>query len=141
MLRNHHVVAGMSARAVEDQDDLLGWTGAHRRREGRQLGREPVGADFRRHRPDTLAGGWVDTGDHVAPLVAWFDPWFDQGERTHAGQHPDPPHQRLEAWMPDAMLVGCPDLDLGGRESRGDCTAYAAERFLQATCSWALAAT
>jgi hypothetical protein len=55
MLRHNYVVAGMPARLVEDEHDLLGGTRADRLGKGRELGREEVDADARGQMPNRAA--------------------------------------------------------------------------------------
>lgn len=76
----------MPACAVEHKDHLLAWPGSHRIGERRQLDREHVGAHCCRQLLQGAARGGMSKGDHVAPLVAWFD----AGERLRAAPHLTP---------------------------------------------------
>lgn len=116
VVRNHHRITAVPARAIEQKHELLGGASARCLSEGGEFGGEQFGADATGEVPDSAARGRMDERHQIAPLVARLD----QCERALAGQRPDAPHQRLEA---DTMLVGRPEFDLRSGKSVGDRTA------------------
>jgi hypothetical protein len=94
-------LAGMPARTIQDQNDLLAGAGADRRGEGDQLDFEERDADRGGEMEERVARGGMDETHEVAPGEAVA---HDGGGSVPFGR-PHPPPQRLE---PNAMLVGRP---------------------------------
>ena len=66
-------VAGVPARSIEHEDDLLARSCPRRVRKGSQLDGEEIRADPSRQMPDGATGGGMDEGDDIAPDIARLD--------------------------------------------------------------------
>lgn len=91
LVGNHQIQAGMPARAIEHEHDLLLWAGADFGSEGRQFGGEQRGTHSRRHLPHRATGAGLGKGDQIAPLVTRLD----RRDGALARQHPHPLQDRL----------------------------------------------
>ena len=111
VLGDPEVDAGMPARPIEHQHDLLGGTGSRLASELGQLHlkhRDAHGGGQMKERP---TGGGMDEADEVAPGKAVL-------HHCHwplTDRRPDAPQERFQA---DAMLIGRPQLHLGVWERR-----------------------
>lgn len=119
---------GVPPRAVEDQHNLLGGTGAHGAGEFGELDLEERDADAGRQMEEGLARGGLNEAHHVAPLKAVLD----RGDRAFAVEAPDLVEDRLQ---PDAVLVGRPEFDGRVGVGRGDRLDDRPELFLNAACA------
>lgn len=105
---------GMPARTIEDEHDLLGWTGTYLARELGQLDLEHGDTDRRGQMEERAPGGGMDEADEIAPGEAVLY----RGNWTLTNRRPDLAQQWLEA---DAVFVGRPQFDVGLGEGRRDC--------------------
>jgi len=108
--------ARMPARAVQDEDDLLGRAGPHLAREGGEFDLEKRDADRRwqmGQRKDRTAGGGVHETDEGAPVVAMLDGRGGPLPVKAPDRVPDRVQDRFQA---NAVLVDGPELDARLRE-------------------------
>ena len=123
-----HLRAGMPARAVEHQQDVLVLPRAHGLGKLGQGERERSHRHGRQQEPPRAARGWMHEGVQITPLIAMLD------HRLGAlpARTPHAAHDRLE---PDAVLIGRPQLyprvRVGLLEGLDNCR----EVFLKASCA------
>lgn len=134
MLRHAQPLAGMPARLVQHQHNLLAWPCADRVRKGGELCLKEGDRDTCGQMPDGAARGGMDEADQIAPAVAVLDDRY----RPLANRRSHPPDQRLE---PNAMLIHRPQFHLGLWVSSGYRLDKRADLFLKASCSSEAAAT
>ena len=113
ILGHRQAVAGVPARAVEHEHDVLVRSGPGGLGKSLQFHREVGGGDAGGQVPDGAARGGMDESHQVAPLVARLD----GGDGTFAWERPDASQEGLEA---DAVLVGGPKFDARIGEGGGD---------------------
>ena len=128
MVGDPQALRAMPARAIEDEDDLLGRAGADRLGEGSQFGLKERDADRGRQMKDRPAGRRMDKADQLPPLI----PMVDRRERALSVETPDLVQDRFQA---DAVLVDRPELDRGVRKRRRDLPQQRPQFFLKAVCS------
>jgi hypothetical protein len=115
-LRDHHLRAGVPARPIEHQEEVLLRSCPDVTGERGQDETERLRRDGGKQPPLCLPGGGTDKATDVEPLVALLH----GGNRPLPNWCPDAPDQGQEA---DAVFVGRPELDLDSRmrgPNRGD---------------------
>jgi hypothetical protein len=120
-------LAGVPARTIQDQDDLLAGAGADRRGEGDQLDCEERDADRGGEMEARAARGGLHETHEGAPGEAVAH----HGDGALPFGSPDPPQEWLQA---DAVFVGRPEFDGRLREGVGDRRHERTEVFLQSAC-------
>jgi len=103
--------AGVPARPIQDEDELLVGPGPRLAREGLRADAEGVDADRRPEGPERAPGRRVDVAGDVAPLMAVSD----RGDRALPVERPGLLEDGPE---PDPVLVHRPQLDRRRREGR-----------------------
>lgn len=98
-----HLQAGMPARVVEHQQDVLVLPRVHGLGKLGQGERERGHRHGRQQEPPRAARGWMHVGVQIAPLIAMLD------QRLGA-LPPQTPHAAHEGLEPDAVLIGRPQL-------------------------------
>jgi hypothetical protein len=134
MVGDPQALRAVPARAIEDEDDLLGRAGADSFREGSQLGLEKGDTHTRGQVKDRSARGGMDKADEIPPFVAML----------HRGNGPfavKTPHFVQNRFQADPVLVDRPELDAGPGEGGCDFPEERTELFLKVACSAASACT
>jgi hypothetical protein len=126
--------AGVPARAVKDQDDLLAGAGADGVGKGGQFNCEQRDTDRGSAVEARAARGGVDEADELAPGEAVAH----HGDGSVPFGRPDSPQERLE---PDAVLVGGPQFDRRLGMGSGHRAYQRANLFLNSACCSASART
>ena len=134
MLGHPQLDAGMPARAVQDEDDLLGGSSTHLSGEGGEFDLEERDADRRGQMKDRTAGGGVHEADEGAPVVAMLD---GRGGPLPV-KAPDLLEDRFQA---EAVLVDGPELDARLRERGRHRLEERPNVFLKAACCSGSAST
>lgn len=112
-LGDAHLRAGVPARAIEHEEDPLGWSSAAIPGEGGEHLPEEGSGDGGEQPPLGLTGGGTDEAADVEPLVALLD----RSTWPLADWCPDAADQGQQ---PNPVFVGGPELDRGSRMRRPD---------------------
>ncbi len=129
---NAQVNAAMPARAVEDQDNLLGGTCSHLLGKRGQFHLKHGNADRGGQMEDRAARSGMDEADQVAPLVAMLD----GGDGTLTVKTPHFVEDRFEANAVFIREIHCPQLHLRLGKRRRHGAHQRPQLFLNASC-WA----
>jgi hypothetical protein len=130
MLRNAQPCTGVPPRALQDEDDLLGGSGADLVRERGHLDREERDRHARRQVKDRAARGRMDETDQVPPVVAVLD----RRKRALPVEAPDLVPDRLQANPVLVSEVDGPEFHLGMWVRGRDRLDKRPQLFLTAAC-------
>ncbi len=103
-----HLIPGMPARSIEDEEDPFLQPCSHIPSKGSQHLAEENGFDGGEEPPLRLTGGGTDEATDIEPFVALLH----RSNRSLPDRCPDSADKREES---DPMLIGGPELDLGSR--------------------------
>ncbi len=120
-------LAGVPAGAVQDEDDLLGGTGADGAGESGELDCEQGDADRGGEVEERATRGRVHEAHQIAP----GEPVAHYGGGALSDWCPDAPQERFQA---NAVLIGGPHLDLRLGKGGGHLPEERAELFLKSAC-------
>jgi len=127
VVRHLQLDAGVPARAIHHENELLRRAGPDLAREFGQLDFKDRNADRCRQMEDRASRGGMHEADEIAPGEAMLD----DGGWTRATRRPDPAEQRLQA---DTVVIGGPQFTRRLGECIGDRPYERAELFLKSSC-------